>query len=289
MVNSMGRALCLALLMSASIYARADIITTSSLHTGGFYADGGADNFIEHQNYFVGYGTTPGFGRTAERRSFFWYHVPTFTGEVVDATIKLKMLFSTSLIFGLGPTPPIHDPTETFQLGFTTAPAPLITSPTLTTPEKLAIFGSLDDHPIASPYEFSMTTTYEFPFVVEIHLDSVGKALISDHRGGDVVLSGWMPSWSLDMRTDPLTGKFLEEDELLFGFSDVPTLVPAPELTIVTAVPEPSTLLMVLAGAGGLAPRRWRLSGSRSKVSQPELPKGADRVANASTFDQAQE
>ena len=260
MLSGMGRALCLALLISASVSARADIITTSSLHTGGFFADGGADNKIEHQNYFVGYGTPPGFGRTAERRSFFWYHVPTFAGEVVDATIKLKMLFSTSLIFGLGPTPPIHDPTESFQLGYTTAPAPLVTSPTLTTPEKLAIFGSLDDHPIASPYEFSMATTYDFPFTVEIHLDAAGKALISDHRGGDVVLSGWMPSWSLDMRTDPLTGKFLEEDELLFGFSDVPTLVPAPELTIVTAVPEPSTWLVLIAGAAGVTRVRKAMS-----------------------------
>ncbi len=253
MVSGMGRALWLTLLASIAATGSADIITTSSLHTGGFFDGGGADNFIEHQNYFVGYGTTPGFGRTAERRSFFWYHVPFFSGEVVDATIKLKMLVTTSLIFGLGPTPPIHDPTETFQLGFTTTPASMITSPTLTTAEKIAIFGSLDDHPIASPYEFSMSTTYEFPFVVEVHLDTAGKAWISDHRGADVVLSGWMPSWSLDLRTDPLTGKFLEEDELLFGFSDVPTLVPAPELTIVTSVPEPATWLVVMVGAGAIS------------------------------------
>lgn len=261
MVNGMGRALCLLLLTSGAVSVPADIITTSSLHTGGFYADGGADNHIEHQNYFVGYGTTPGFGRTAERRSFFWYHVPTFSGEVVDATIKLKMLVTTSLIFGLGPTPPIHDPTETFQLGFTTAPAPLITSPTLTTPEGIAIFGSFDDHPIATPYEFSMSTMYDFPFTVEIHLDGLGKSWISDHRGADVVLTGWMPTWSLDLRTDPLTGKFLEEDELLFGFSDVPTLVPAPELTIVTAVPEPATWLALVVGAAGLARAKRTLRG----------------------------
>ncbi|MBX3097606.1 MAG: hypothetical protein KF812_12165 [Fimbriimonadaceae bacterium] len=233
--------------------ANADIITTTPLQVGGFYDEGISDNAVDHQNYFVGYGTTAGFGRTNERRSFFWYHIPDFEGEVVDVSIKLEMLFPTSLIFGLGEIPPAKDPVEAFQLGATDVPAELISSPGLSMAESQFIFDSLDDHPIAEEYEFLMSESYTFPFIVEIHLDASGLDRISMGRGGDVVLSGWMPTWSYDDRIDPVTGEFLESSELLFGFSDVPSLVPPPELTITTMpVPEPTAMAATLLGIAGL-------------------------------------
>lgn len=236
--------------------AQAAVITTSSLHVGGFFDGGVADNKIEHQNYFVGYGTVGGV-RTTQRRSFFWYHVPDFAGDVMDVSIKLKMHASTSLIFGLTGDPSVHDATETFQLGATPISPLDLTDPTLSSGEAQTIFDALDDHPVAHGYDFIHGFPYEFPFAVEIHLDEGGKALISSHRGGDVVLTGWMPTWTSDLRMDG-TGHFVEADELLFGLSDVPGLVPPPELSIAyAAVPEPASTAALAIGLAALL-RKYR-------------------------------
>ncbi len=45
-------------------------VELASTQVGGFYADGGHDSLAGFQNYFVGYGTSPGSARTAERRAF---------------------------------------------------------------------------------------------------------------------------------------------------------------------------------------------------------------------------
>lgn len=252
----MKRPATFALAILASVAVRADILTTTPLHVGGFFDGGGADNKIEHQNYFVGYGTVCGV-RTAERRSFFWYHIPSFEGAVVDVSIKLKMLVSTSLVFGLDPVDPgAHDASESFALGATPFDPLTLVDPDLTTGEAQAIFDALDDHPVASETTFEIATPYSFPMVSEIHLNAAGLGWVGSHRGGDVVLTGWMPTWSHDDRTDG-AGHFLEADELLFGFSDVPTLVPPPELTIVyTPVPEPATLAAMAFGFASVRRRR---------------------------------
>lgn len=253
------RSIGLFLMLALGTVCRADVIVTTPLQVGGFFDGGGLDNHIEHQNYFVGYGTVGGH-RTAERRSFFWYHVPAFSGAVIDATIKLKMAFPTSLIFGLDPgDPELHDTTETFQLGATPIDPFTMVDPGLSLGAADAVFEAMDDHPIAHGYDFVAGSIPEIPFAVEIHLDPAGIGLISSHRGGDVVLTGWMPTWTEDLRTDGL-GHFLEADELLFGLSDIPGIVPAPELTILTApVPEPASCLAVGVGLIGLV-RRKRLT-----------------------------
>ncbi|MFN8221575.1 MAG: PEP-CTERM sorting domain-containing protein [Fimbriimonadales bacterium] len=248
-------AVCLAVAGSAAV--RADIFTTTPLQVGGFYDTGGLDNHIEHQNYYVGYGTVGGV-RSTERRSFFWYHIPEFSGPVLDVSIKLKMLVTTSLIFGISPGDPmVHDTLETFRLGATPIDPLTIVDPDLTPTEADAIFETFDDHPIAPAKDFIAGSIPDFPFAVEIHLDDVGKGLVSSHRGADVVFTGWMPTWSEDLRTDGM-GHFLEGDELLFGFSDIPHLVPAPELTIVTPVPEPCTLVAMALGVGFVSRKRRR-------------------------------
>lgn len=238
--------------------APADIVTSDAIQAGGFLDGGLADNTPGHQNYFVGYGTVAGF-RSPQRRSFFWYHVPMFPGVVLDVSIKLKMLATTSLIFGYNPAEASHhDPTESFQLGATFTDAGTMTRLDLTSSEAQAIFDTMDDHPIAPSYDFSMSTMYSFPMIVDVHLDDFGKSLISTHRGMDIVLTGWMPTWTENLELDG-SGHYIEGDELLFGLSDVPGLVPAPPMSIVfSPVPEPASLLVV--GLGALATLRRRRS-----------------------------
>lgn len=237
------------------------VYTVSSLQVGAFYDEGGKDNDPAFQNYYVGYGTSAGpHSRTLERRSFFWFHVPTLDGPIIDVTLKLKMLVPTSLIFGITDDPGVHDPTEDFQLGYTVAPKDKVIDPGITEAEAEAIFESLDDHPAADPYTFSMSESYDFPFAVLVHLNADGVSWVGAHEDGDLVLSGWMPTWSYDARTDD-SGEWLEMDELLFGFSDVGGLVPFPELTITTeSVPEPASL--AFGGAFALALSRRRRSAS---------------------------
>lgn len=242
-------------LVITALPATAAVLIVTPLQVGGFHDGGGTDNGIEHQNYYVGYGTVGGV-RGTERRSFFWYHIPGFEGEVIDVTIKLKMTASTSLIFGLDPDDETkHDPTETFQLGATPTPGLDMVDPDLTTDEAQAIFDGMDDFAIADPYVFLMSEEYEFPFTTIIHLNAMGKGIVSSVRGGDVVLTGWMPTWSYDDRKDAMD-EYLEGDELLYGLSDIPAGVPPPELTILyEPVPEPATSAFLFCAAVGVAKR----------------------------------
>jgi hypothetical protein len=210
---------------------------------GGFYAGGAPpDNSPTFQNYFVGYGSLTGGGRTPERRSFFHFDLSGISGDVVSATLELKLVFG-GLIFGKGPgTPPDpipSDPFEEFQLGgiFDPGlPVSKVTSPTLTPPEIMGIFGALDDAPIALPFGFTMGGPPP-PDPIVITLGPGGLTLLEMKAGGDVVLTGWMPTWSFDSRM--FMGGFVEGSELIFGFTDVSAGFPKPILTITTAaVPE---------------------------------------------------
>ena len=244
----------------AASFGVADIITLDATQVGGFYADGAPDNDFAHQNYFVGYGTTPGSPRTSERRSFFYFDMPVVPGEILSAKLSLKLMFSTSLIFGKGPgMPPDPIPSdefETFQLGVTTLPASMVTSPGLPSSEWGVVFDSFDDIPVADPKMFFSADELPLPAVIEIHLDSMGLTALTIKQGSDLVLTGWMPSWSHDDRIGP-DGKPVEGSELIFGFSDVPDIVPMPTLTIEYApVPEPGTLAAVGLGVAALLRRR---------------------------------
>lgn len=239
---------------------QAVVTTTTPLQVGGFLDGGFASNDPFHQNYFVGYGTVGGV-RSSERRSFFYYHIPAFSGVIDDVTITLVNLASTSLVFGAGPdpTPGIHDSTEIFQLGATPAPGSTMIDMGMSSAANQAIFDGMNDFPVADPYTFSMTTPYTFPMAAVIHLNAFGIGLIDTHRGADIVLTGWMPSWSFDTRTDGM-GSFIEGDELIFGLSDVGAPgVPFPELAITShAVPEPSSTLLGVVGILALCLRRYR-------------------------------
>ncbi|MBX7168859.1 MAG: PEP-CTERM sorting domain-containing protein [Pirellulales bacterium] len=255
--------LTITLTLSSGSSAAAAVITTTPLQVGGYLDGGLANNDPVHQNYFVGYGTVAGV-RTPERRSFFWFHIPAFPGVIDDVTIKLENLASTSLVFGAGPDPhpEIHDMTEDFQLGATPVSPATMIDMGMSAAANQAVFDGMNDHPIADPYTFSMASMYTFPMTAEIHFNSLGIGLIDTHRGADIVLTGWMPTWSYDTRTDGM-GHFLEGDELIFGLSDVGAMggVPFPELAIsFHVVPEPSAFISLAIGGAllGLRCRRFR-------------------------------
>src|SRR5262245_26788204 len=184
--------------------ARADVVVLEPLQVGGFYAGGAApDNLPSFQNYYVGYGSLTGGGRTPERRSFFHFDLAGVSGEVVSATLELKLI-PGGLIYGKGPgTPPDPIPSdefEEFQLGGVFDPAlppSKFVSTMLTTPEITGIFSAMDDAPIAPPLAFTMGGPPPADPLV-ITLGAAGLTLLEMKAGSDVVLTGWMPTWSFD-------------------------------------------------------------------------------------------
>lgn len=261
----------LALCAAAAIHAAE--VTLPAVQTGGFYADGGKNNDPAFQNYFVGYGTTPGFPRTAERRSFFHFDLSSLAGAgpLVSATLHLRLPFG-GLIFGKGPGDPFagplpSDPSETFALGVVHVPSAIVTSPALTGPEVMLLFSMLDDFAVAAPTVLVDGVPLPEPGdggppIVSIALDGLGLAELSARLGGEIVLSGWMPSWSEDFRIGP-GGGLVEGSELMFGLTDVHALdLLRPKLTLgfrdAGVVPLPSSAALAAAALALLAWRRRR-------------------------------
>ncbi len=252
--------------MSTQPTASAGVVVVDALQTGGFFDTGlGPANSPMFQNYHVGYGTTPGFERTPERRSFFWFSVPHLSEEIVSAALHLELPFG-GLIFGKGPGDPLSgafipsDPVEIFRLSATMVPADVVTSPTLTAAEAKVVFDSFAGPEIAAPVEFHLGGAPPAP-VIEIPLNPLGLSILKISAGGDLILTGSMPSWTEDLRLAPpgAPTTFFEASELIFGLTDVHTgAVAKPKLTIVTrAVPEPTTIsATTVAVFGGLLLRR---------------------------------
>lgn len=274
-----------ALLTGSAAFATAAEVTLPAVQTGGIYADGGTNNDPAFQNYFVGYGTTPGFSRTAERRSFFHFVLPGPTGGAVlrSATLHLRLPFG-GLIFGKGPGDPAAgplpgDPTESFALGVLHLPSAVVKSPTLTAAEAMVMFGLMDDHAVASPKVFDGSGLPDpgdgGPPIVSVSLDDAGLAELTARLGADIVLTGWMPSWSEDFRTLP-GGDLVEGSELIFGLTDVHALdLLRPSLTLEFgapgAVPEPASWALLAAAIAGCA--LFRVAAARGHVRRrPHSP-----------------
>jgi hypothetical protein len=253
--------------------AQAAVVSLDAIQTGGFYAGGATpDNLPGFQNYFVGYGTSPGGARTPERRSFFWFSLAGISTPIVSAKLDLTLPFG-GLIFGAGPVDPtVGDAMELFQLGATGFTPGDITSPS----DLDAIFAGLAAFPIAAPVCFDNSTDgvdacpgpMPPPPPVVIDIGPSGLAFLNGHLGTDVILSGWMPTWSFDSRPDPSPPPdFLEAGELIFGLTDVVSpfgsSVDPPKLVLTTeaavAVPEANTLSLLAIGLFGLRVLRRRV------------------------------
>ena len=221
-----------------------------STQVGGFYADGGHDNLAGFQNYFVGYATTPGSPRTAERRSFFVFDLSGLAGPVSAASFSLTMP-----AFGV-----IGDePSELFVLSASPVPGAALLDPVVTPGVAAAIFGSLGTGTLVAPELGIDVGAPPSGLVLTMALNAVGLAAVNaPHPGGLLVLGGRMASWSFD--PDPLH----EPHELLFGHSDVvffgTPMVAKPILTV-TVVPEPAGWALLLAGLALLL--AWRRSAAR--------------------------
>ena len=245
-------------------------MTLLPVQTGGIFADGGLNNSPGFQNYFVGYGTSPGLPRTAQRRSFFVFSLAAIPPDlmVVSATLKLRLPFG-GLIFGKGPGDPLAGPvpsdiSETFALGAIDLPSSVVLSPTLDTASAVALFGVMDDHPVASPTLFMggglPPAGDGGPPIVPVVLDGAGLSALNAKRGGEIVLTGWMPSWTEDLRPSPTPPPlYFEASELIFGLTDVHALaILTPKLELMLApVPEPASVWLGLAGLSLVAGWPW--------------------------------
>ena len=159
-------------------------LVVESTWVGGLFAAGAKMNDFAHQNYCVGYGTTPGFPRTAERRSFFWFDIPEFEGTVLSATVTLKLVTTTSLIFGLGPgTPPGPEHEETFMMGaIPTSPFSLV-EPGLPPSMVSSIFSTMDGTPVADLTVFSAAIAPFIPTADVVGLTELGTSVREPKRG----------------------------------------------------------------------------------------------------------
>jgi hypothetical protein len=243
----------------------AHAIGLEATQVGGFAADGGKANDPAFQNYFVGYGTTPGFARTAERRSFFVFDLPALPAgsSVAAATLEIRLPFG-GLIFGKGPGDPGPSvPSDAFEVFALTLPLgldkALVLSPGLSPPEVMALFATIAVAPAAADaYVFGLGAPLPPDpdgkgAVISLGLTGAALAKINASLGSDLVLTGWMPSWSEDLRPKPGDpGAFFEASELIFGLTDVHAGVPKPVLML-TVVPEPASALLFGAGLVGLA------------------------------------
>lgn len=94
------------------------------------------------------------------------------------------------------------------------------------------------------------------PEAIVIDLAPGAAAGLTGKLGSDIVLTGWMPTWSEDLRPKPGDPEdFFEGSELIFGFSDVHAGYGIPTLEI-EVVPEPATIAALGLGLAVLRRRR---------------------------------
>jgi len=206
--------------------ANADVMTIMSSLVGGFDASGGYSNTMAFQNYFTG---TTATGPQPDRRSFYIFGLPPMMPPVTSASLILRNPWVPFPEGGGTPGYFSDDPFETFRISDTPFAAAFITSPH-TTPEALSIwatlgsgmlYGSVDVTPATGPGED-----------ITIPLSPAALGYINSHLGTAFVIGGQVST--LD-GTSP--------DELIFGYSDIPS----PHMV------EPRLSLTFLPAPGGLA------------------------------------
>ncbi|MFO0972873.1 MAG: hypothetical protein U1A27_05465 [Phycisphaerae bacterium] len=230
------------LCMGVVTSARADVVTIPSSLVGGFNAFGGYDNTLAFQNYFTGSTAT---GPQPDRRSFYIFGLPGALPPVTAASLILR---NPWLPFpgGATGTPGYFsdDPFETFRISDTPFPAGFISAPH-SVPEALSIWATLGTGTLYGSTAVMPATGPGEDITIPLSAAAVGY--INTHLGAAFVIGGQVST--LD-GTSP--------DELIFGYSDIPSphmVEPRLELTY---LPEPSaTSALVVAGIIGFARRRW--------------------------------
>lgn len=238
MPSTLSTVHCLLALGAAALAAPAiaDVTTISSSLVGGYNAAGGYDNTFAFQNYFTGSTAT---GPQPDRRSFYIFSLPAvLPGPVVSASFIIR---NPWLPFPGGSTGTpgyfSDDPFETFRLSDTPFSAAAITSPH-TVPEALAIWATLGSGTL---YGTADVTPAPGPLAdITITLSPAALTYINGHLGGFFVIGGQVAT--LD-GTSP--------DELIFGYSDIPSphmIEPRLSLTF-TPTPGPAAMLLCAASA----------------------------------------
>ncbi|MCC6284948.1 MAG: hypothetical protein IT439_06535 [Phycisphaerales bacterium] len=217
-------------------------MSISSSLVGGFDSLGGYSNTLAFQNYFTGSTAT---GPQPDRRSFYIFGIPAMLpGPVISARLELRNPW-VPFPDGSGGAPGYFsdDVSETFRISDTPFAAPFIAAPH-TTPEALSIwatlgsgelYGSADVSPAAGPGE---------DVVISLTPAAVGTINVS--LGSAFVIGGLVST--LD-GTSP--------DELIFGYSDIPSPHMVEPRLVLTFVPSPG-VPGVLVCAALLAARRCR-------------------------------
>lgn len=227
--------------LAAMSEARADVMTISSTLVGGYDAAGGYANTFAFQNYFTG---TTATGPQMDRRSFYIFSLPAaLPGPVVAATFTIRNPFLPSP--GGGGTPGYFsdDPFETFRLSETPFPATAITA-SHTVPEAISIWSTLGTGTLYGTADVGPAPGPESD--ITITLSAAAVAYVNTHLGTFMVMGGQVTT--LDGSTP---------DELIFGYSDIPSPhMIEPSLSL-TFVPTPGAMgILAMAGALGAVRRR---------------------------------
>lgn len=232
---------CWSLALGLATPVMADVTTISSSLVGGYNAFGGYDNTLAFQNYFTG---TTATGPQPDRRSFYIFSLPAMLpGPVVSASFIIR---NPWLPFPDGETGTpgyfSDDSFETFRVSDTPFPASAIASPH-TVPEALAIWATLGTGTLYGTAD--VTPAPGALSDITITLSPAAIASINAHMGSFFVMGGQVAT--LD-GTSP--------DELIFGYSDIPSPhMVEPRLSL-TFVPAPGTALVAFAGGAMFLRRR---------------------------------
>lgn len=217
-------------------------MSISSSLVGGFDAFGGYSNTLGFQNYFTGSTAT---GPQPDRRSFYIFSMPAMLpGLVVSARLEIRNPW-VPFPGGDTGTPGYFsdDASETFRISDTPFGAPFIAAPH-TIPEALSIWATLGSGELYGSAVVTPATGPEEDIVMALTPAAVTTINLS--AGGFFVIGGQVST--LD-GTSP--------DELIFGFSDIPSPHMVEPRLVLTFIPSPGALGL-LAGAGLLATRRRR-------------------------------